>query len=169
MRKRPLLLIACVFLAGLVYKSYEIKEILFVLLVLLLREFCIGIKSSENKNVQRKRMAGRGIVLLSAFLIGSFRMNAELQFRDAYLSKIVDDSKGIVWGEITKIESKDTTNRIYLSDSYISLNNEVLPCNDVLVYTSSNYYQIGQIHKISGQLHTFKDATNEGNFNQRKF
>lgn len=164
MRKRPLMLLACVFLTGLVYQKYSLKVMAGVVLLLLLAEVWCG---RQTKNY--KKVAGRSMILLSAFLLGIFHMRHEMEFRTAYMSKIVDGSQVTVWGELIKMESAEYGNRGILSECYISLEGEVIPCNDLMVYTSSDQYEIGQIHKITGKVNMFSRARNEGNFDSRQY
>ena len=159
MRKRPLFLIACVFLTGLAYQRYHAGVLwIFLIGILGVEVFC-GFKHNT-----RKLMAGRSIILLSAFLIGMVHMQKEEGFRDAYMSKIVDDTECVVFGEISKIEHTDYGVRMILSDVYIHLEEEVIPCNQVMVYASFNHFQVGEIHKFTGKLNMFEKARNEGNF-----
>ena len=164
MRKRPLMLLACVFLAGLVYQKYSLKVMAGVVLFMLLVEVWFG---RQTKNF--KKAAGRSIVLLSAFLLGIFHMWQEMEFRASYMSKIVDGSQVTVWGELIKWETAEYGNRGILSDSYICVGDEVMPCNDLMVYTSNDQYEIGQIHKITGKVNMFSEARNEGNFDSRQY
>lgn len=164
MRKRPLFLFACVFLIGLAYQRYQHLGLLVVFVLVLLYEMYFGIK---HKNI--KKAAGRSAILLSAFLLGMIHMYKEEDFRDAYMSKIEDGEQITIWGEIRKIENTDYGIRMILSDSYISLNEEKIPCNDIMVYTSSNHFHVGEIHKITGQLNMFEKARNQGNFDSFVF
>ena len=165
MRKRPLFLSACVFLAGLVCCKYRSMILIIVLGAWLCYECFCGIRSKRIKIA-----AGRSVLLLSAFILGNMHMQNELDFRNAYLSKMKDGNEVTVWGEIIKIETTSTGNpRLILSDCFVSLEEEVLPCNDVMVYPSSNRYQVGEIHKITGQLNLFEQARNEGGFDSRGF
>lgn len=160
MRKRPLFLVACVFLTGVAYGRFQRMELPILLSVWLIYELYRGLATGRMG-----QWAGRSVFLLSAFLLGSMHMNSELAFRNRYLSKIQDSSMVTVWGEIYKTES----NRFYLTDCGIRLNEGVTPCNDVVVYTSSNDYQVGQILKVVGELHMFTSARNEGGFDSRAY
>lgn len=164
MRKRPLMLLACVFLTGLVYQKYSLKGMAVIVLFGLLAELWYG---RQTKNYIK--VAGRSIVLLSAFLLGIFHMRQEMEFRAAYMSKIVDGSQVTVWGELIKWETAEYGNRGILSDCYICVEDEVMPCNDLMVYTSNDQYEIGQIHKITGKVNRFSKARNEGNFDARLY
>jgi len=164
MRKRPLLLCACVFLSGLVCQRYDNLLFIIVLLGTMVTEIIIGINHKRIKST-----AGRSIVLLSAFLLGMIHMQGEENFRNAYMSQVEDGNKVTIWGEIKKIESTDYGIRMLLTDSYIHLEKEDVPCNDVMVYASSKHFRVGEIHKIIGKLHTFEQARNQGNFDAHVF
>ncbi len=164
MRKRPLFLLACVFLTGLAYQRYQVKLLIGIPIVCVCVEIYRGM---QNKSF--KIIAGRSLVLLSAFILGMTHMQKEELFRNAYMSKIVDGGNAIIWGEIKKIETTNTSVRTILTDCYIRLNEEILPCNDVMVYTSSNHYQVGDIYQITGQLHTFERPRNLGGFDSMTF
>lgn len=164
MRKRPLLLFACVFLIGLTFQRYDSLALIILLLLIVGREIFVGVKHRKIR-----KMAGRSVLLLSAFILGMTHMQKEEDFRNAYMSKLEDGSDVTVWGEIIKIENTDYGIRMILSDSYISLKEEQMPCNDIMVYASSNHFQVGEIHKITGQLNMFEVARNTGNFDSRVF
>ena len=159
MRKRPLVYLACVFLTGLIYQRYQIKMMAVVGLLLILYDWYVG-RTTKN----RLKTAGRSLVLLSAFLLGVFHMGREMEFRDTYMSKVSDGVRIAVWGELLKIEDTDYGKRGLLSDCYIDFGEGVMHCNDILVYTSKDLTQIGQIHKITGKVNMFMTARNEGNF-----
>lgn len=164
MRKRPLAYVACVFLTGLVYRRFEAKGLVGVVALLLLLEAWYG-----RKGRNFRRAAGRGIILLSAFLLGSLHMRREIDFREVYMSKIVDGSEVTVWGELVKTEITDYGKRGFLSDCYIRLQAETIPCNDIVVYTSNDHLSIGQVYKITGKVNMFSEARNEGNFDSFRY
>ena len=159
MRKRPLLLIACVFLTGLAYQRYSIPVLAIAGLLLIIWDLWAGRKSKKSQ-----KLAGRSIVLLSAFLLGIFYMQQQTDFRVAYMSKIVDGSRITVWGELIKWETAEYGNRGILSDCYIDFGEGSMPCNDIMVYTSKGQWEIGQIHKVIGKVNMFSKAQNQGNF-----
>ena len=164
MRKRPLLLLACVFLTGLAYQKYSWKVLAVLGLLPIVRECWIGRKTKKFW-----KTAGRSILLLSAFLLGVFHMQREIDFRTAYMSKIIDGSRITVWGELIKLETTEYGNRGILSDCYIDFGEGVLPCNDIMVYTSKSHFHRGEIHKITGKVNQFLSARNEGNFDARMY
>lgn len=164
MRKRPVAYAACVFLTGLVYQRYQAKILVVVLLLLIGWEIWSGRKTKKILKI-----AGRSLILLSAFLLGIYHMQSEEVFRQAYMSKVEDGSRITVWGELIKTESTEYGIRGTLSDCYISLEEKKIPCNDIMVYFSSDCFKTGQFHKITGQVETFSEARNTGNFNQRVY
>ena len=159
MRKRPLAYAGCVFLTGLVCQRYQIKMLWFVITGLIVWEIYSGRKA---KNV--RKIAGRSVILLSVFLLGIFHMRSEEEFREAYMSKVVDGSQVTVWGELIKTETTEYGIRGILTDCYIVFEEEHIPCNDIMVYFSSEKYQLGRIHKITGKVNHFSHARNQGNF-----
>lgn len=164
MRKRPLMLMAGVFLAGLVYQRYSVKLMAVIVGCLVFREWFYG-----RQTKRYLKTAGRSILLLSAFLLGIFHMRQEEAFREAYMSKLKDGSRVTVWGELIKMESTEYGNRGILSDCYIKFGEGTLPCNDIMVYTSKDQLQIGQIHKITGKVNMLSKAQNEGNFDSQVY
>ena len=162
MRKRPLMLIAGVFLTGLVYQRYSVKIVAVIVVLLIFFEWYYG---RRTKNYIK--IAGRSILLLSAFLLGIFHMQQEEAFRAAYMSKLVDGNRVTVWGELIKMETTEYGYRGILSDCYIKFDEGRLPCNDIMVYTSKDQYLSGQIYKITGKVNMLSEARNEGNFDAR--
>ena len=154
MRKRPLMLIAGVFLTGLVYQRYSVKIMVVIVGWLIFREWYFG---RYTKNFVK--MAGRRLLLLAAFLLGIFHMQHEEEFRAVYMSKLIDGSRVTVWGELIKLETTEYGYRGILSDCYIDVGEERLSCNDIMVYTSDDQYKIGQIRKITGKVNTNKKGT----------
>lgn len=187
-RKRPCLFSACVFLTGLIYEKYQMPAILLIPLCLWVMELMVLIRTyihspqcdrnKRNGHVNNKMhetsrawkgFAGRSILLLSAFLIGMSHMQSEEAFRDTYLSKIEDGDKTTIYGELINIETTESGFRMILSDCYISLQEEQIPCNNIMVYSSSSHYLVGKIYQITGQIHLFQQAGNVGNFDAEKY
>ena len=167
MRKRPLLWFACVFLCGLAFERYRSIGLLFVPLAFMGVEIYFGVRYKTIWNA-----AGRSLILLSAFLLGIWHMEEGECFRARYMEQLEDGTqieKVLVWGEIIEIKHTDYGVRMRLSDCYIRLKEELIPCNDVLVYASSSHYHVGEFHKINGKLNIFDTARNEGNFDSKSF
>lgn len=164
MRKRPCLLFACMFLTGIAFQRYEWKALLLLVFGFLTLEIYWGVTCKKVK-----QMAGRSLLLLSAFFLGMSHMKSQEEFRDAYMSNLQDDSNAVIWGELIKIEETEYGNRLILTDCYVSLQEAIVPCNKVMVYASSDQFRVGQIYQIKGQLNLFENARNEGNFDTAVF
>lgn len=115
----------------------------------------------QNKDEQKSQFVNRKIEEI-------FSKEENVSKKETGFQKKLDQTV-LVWGEIIKIENTDYGIRMILSDCYISLNEEKIPCNDIMVYASSNHFHVGEIHKIEGQLNLFEHARNQGNFDSRIF
>ena len=164
MRKRPLLAIACVFLAGLAFVRYQIWVLAGIPVLLVLQELFIGVRYRFWKNA-----AVRSVVLLTAFLLGMQHMHQEELFRESYLSNCKEGDIVTIWGEVKSFETAEFGNRCIFTDCFIRIQEEILPCNEVMVYTSSDHYQVGEIHEITGEFQNFSQARNQGNFDAMVF
>lgn len=164
MRKRPLLMWACVFCLGIVFRNSLQWYVLLAAGFVLIYDIC---------HVQKiKSKIGRGLLLFSIFLLGYLHMHNNILFREQYLLQLKDGDSITIWGELYQMEHFDSgSNRMLLTDCYVSLSEQSkrIPCNDVMVYVSSANYQAGMILKINGQFHNFSTARNEGNFDSRSF
>lgn len=197
MRKRPLLLALCVFWQGIAFRNYKNLWILLCFVLVSIYDFtsiCFSREISRSRFVIKKAI-GRSVMLLLIFLLGYYHMHQNIDFRKEYLSKLTDGDAVTVLGEIYKEEQLDeTTGRIYLRDCYVgvydnsikknsnvdaalvkkdsaSTNESItyIPCNNIMVYTSSADFQAGIILSIKGQFHNFNLASNEGGFHSREF
>ena len=164
MRKRPLFLCAVVFLLGLISCRQNRQELIWLVLIWLLYEWKIS-----QKNKKKMLLAGRCVLLLSAFFLGFFHMSEEESFRQTYLTKMKNGQQVTVWGEVIKTEFGERQNSIYLSDCVINLEGETFACNEVIVYSSKSRYFVGEIHKIKGEVQLFEGPGNEGGFDRRTY
>lgn len=164
MRKRPCLLFACIFLTGIAFWKYKWGILCVIPMYFLCVEVYFGISTKHLK-----RMAGRSILLLSVFFVGMIHMHMQETFRENYMSKLNDGDNAIVFGEILKIEETEYGVRLLLDNCYIRLSEENIACNKIMVYASSNQWEIGQIYQIKGEVHLFEHARNEGNFDSFVF
>lgn len=164
MRKRPCLLFACIFLTGIAFQRYKWNIVGLIPLCFLLVECFFGISSKHFK-----RMAGRSILILSAFVLGVIHTEKQEAFRNAYMSRLENDSNAVIYGEILKIEETEYGCRLILTDCYISQTGAEIPCNKIMVYASSDQFRIGQIYQFQGNVQLFEKARNEGNFDSEVF
>ena len=157
MRKRPLLIVLCVFWIGCVYAKSGSFWLILAFAVL-----CIYLLGKGRKRI------GRGLVLLLIFLLAFWHTQRLIEFRNTYLSIYEDGDEVTVWGEIYKEEEMEESKyRLYLKDCYVDSTD--MPCNDVMVYTSATGFQVGSILKIQGKFNHFTKAPNEGGFDSKQF
>lgn len=163
MRKRPVLLLACVFLLGICRK--EFGNIVIPAAILLWGYFCLPL----FKKRKWRRIAFRSSVCAAVFVIGALHMQAACDFRQQYLEQISDGNIVTIQGEIYKKEFKNEQYTYYLRNCYIALPKENVACNHVITTFSSDIYPINKILILQGKVNMFSEATNEGEFDLRSF
>ena len=116
-----------------------------------------------------KRLIVWSLALLMVFSVSCLRYRHESAKREAYLTQIYDGETISVWGEIYKKEYKNGSYNVYISKSVVDFGKGIVPCNDILVYLSSDDYSIGDILRVDGKFKAFAVASNEGEFDLRQF
>lgn len=164
MRKRPLLMIACVFLTGICYKCFGGIHWILLSSVLLIYGTWPFIRKK-----QLWKVLVAGLFTGVFFLWGGFRLEQEEAFKSRYLSELQDGDKITIQGEIYYKEQKTYQIHYYLRNTYISISNQAIPCNQVIAYMSQDLYPIGTTIIAEGTVAFFPDARNEGNFSSRDF
>ena len=161
MRKRPVLLLACSFVSGLLYGGYQWPVCIAVAVVLLV--YAAPWKESGLRRI----LFAAGIPLL--FLLGMLHMERELAFRAGYMQQLCDGQTVKLAGKLNKIEKKKNCFYYYLTDCTIRSSKKNMPCNDVIAYSSSDEASIGQILVIKGTISLFGPAANEGGFDAQTY
>ena len=161
MRKRPVLLLACQFLLGILCCSNRLPVCIIPAVLLI-----IYAAPWKEQGIRRVLFAA-GLPLF--FLLGWFATYRELTFRQQYMQKIWDGQNVVLAGKIERIEEKSKWDYYYLTDCTIRLSEKHMHCNDVIAYVSDDTYSIGQILVIEGTISYFDQAVNEGMFDARRF
>lgn len=157
MRKRPFLLLACMFLAGILLCEYRVwipapALLLFGWLIL------------KGERGRRRRIL---LIAVPAFLAaGVFRMGGEMRFRGQYLPELRDGQEVRLEGEVAWVEKKSRCVYVYLTNCMLSSR---VRCNDVLAYASTDDVSVGQILVVRGTIALFERAPNEGGFDAERF
>ena len=161
MRKRPFLLLACMYGAGIAFYGISLWKWMIPVGC-----FLVGMTLVEKRQ-------GRGllfIVLLALCLVlGMVQNHRQQQFRSRYLTRISDGQEVRLLGEITRIEEKQSSVHIQMTECVLEPSSMHVPCNDVLVYASSDEYSVGQLLMIKGTIQLFDSARNEGNFDAKGY
>lgn len=158
-----MLLLACVFLNGILLRKTGAVSIIGIGLILFLYA------TPWKERGIRLLILVAGIPLM--LVLGCLRMNYEECFRKGYLTKIEDGQLVRLAGKIDYVEEKPHCFYYYLTDCSLELSDSEmhLPCNDVLAYVSSDDYSVGQILILQGTISLFDKATNEGQFDARAY
>ena len=161
MRKRPITLLACMFLTGILWKWTGL--ILSLGIGLLLYFYATPWKERGIRFAVL--VAGMPVMLL----LGALCVEKEDAFRSVYLSVLEEGQSVRLAGKINRVEEKTNCFYYYLTDCSVEQSDHLMPCNDVLAYVSSDDYSVGQILILQGTISLFDEATNEGQFDSRAF
>ena len=161
MRKRPITLLACMFLTGILWKWTGL--ILSLGIGLLLYFYATPWKERGIRFVVL--VAGMPVMLL----LGALCVEKQDAFRSVYLSVLEEGQSVRLAGKINRVEEKTNCFYYYLTDCSVEQSDHLMPCNDVLAYVSSDDYSVGQILILQGTISLFDEATNEGQFDSRAF
>lgn len=164
MRKRPLLLCACVFVPGLLYgKALEWYYPVAV----------IGLAIYATWPLWKANMFWRArirlIWIVVAFFVGIFHIKARLAFQMQEFAQIHEGTEISLCGEIYKKEIKKDQYWIYLKDCIAVSDKKQIPCNRVLLYQEADEYSIGDILIVNGKVNMFNRPSNEGMFDSRLY
>ena len=161
MRKRPITLLACMFLTGILWKWTGL--ILSLGIGLLLYFYATPWKERGIRFAVL--VAGMPVMLM----LGALCVDKQDAFRSVYLSVLEEGQSVRLAGKINRVEEKTNCFYYYLTDCSVEQSDHLMPCNDVLAYVSSDDYSVGQILILQGTISLFDEATNEGQFDSRAF
>lgn len=161
MRKRPFLLLACMFLAGVQFGAGRAWYALPLAMVVV-----VYARPWQEKSPRRGLLF---LLIFTLFAAGALRAESESRLQASYLPEFEDGQQVRLVGEITRIEERERCVCYRLTDCVMDRSNEYMPCNDVLAYASSDEFPIGQIIVITGTISLFEPAANEGGFDVRSY
>ena len=173
MRKRPLLLWACVFVLGLLIgwlMAGELPASAYVIMTVA-AAVALACYAALPYLVQHRykrfwlRICGLALILICGIL----HMQSQIRFRERELEQIREGADISLCGEIYKKEYRKEQLRIYLKNCYAVSDQTSVACNQVMLDLSSDDYLIGELLLVNGKVHTFSSATNEGGFDERNF
>ena len=161
MRKRPFLLLACMFLAGVQFGAGRAWYALPLAMVVV-----VYARPWQEKSPRRGLIF---LLIFTLFAAGALRAESESRLQASYLPEFEDGQQVRLVGEITRIEERERCVCYRLTDCVMDRSNEYMPCNDVLAYASSDEFSIGQILVITGTISLFEPVANEGGFDVRSY
>ncbi len=100
---------------------------------------------------------------LAFFLAGIFHFAENEAFRQNYMSKLQDGMQVTVQGKLCSKQLKNGQYSYYLDHCYLSIGQEILPCNQILFYQTSDDDSIGQTLIVTGTVELWK-SIQHGNF-----
>lgn len=163
MNKRPLFLAAVFFLLGILYAHLLNVWILISSVIFLI--WNIFLRWKNRRNIQGMLYA---VVFPLIFVMGVSHMQDALRSRAALESFIRDGEKAAIRGTVCKKEKGEKSTRIYLKNCYLGVEDETLPCNQILVYLNTDV-SIGNIIYVKGTVKALEPDRNEGNFDEKAF
>ena len=173
MKKRPLLLWACVFVLGLLIgwlMAGELPASTYVIMIVATAA-ALACYAALPYLVQHKykrfwlRICGLALILICGIL----HMQSQIRFRERELEQIREGADISLCGEIYKKEYRKEQLRIYLKNCYAVSDQTSVACNQVMLDLPTDDYLIGELLFVNGKVHTFSSATNEGGFDERNF
>ena len=118
---------------------------------------------------KRRQAAVVTVALLLSACCGFFRFSQETEKREAYAAYLAQEMPIQLQGTIYKKETKDETNRIYLKQCHVNIQNHIISTNRAVVYLDQISYQIGNKVLVKGTSAGLQEASNEGGFDEKKY
>lgn len=122
----------------------------------------------------RKKRLRKACILLAAFAAAAVRMwqvSAETGYQ---LQGIKDGEAAAVQGRIIQKKQKETESQniqwtVCLTDSYLKTEQEIRSCGNIILYLSLDAGEpvIGNTIIVEGNIILFREARNDGNFDER--
>lgn len=131
---------------------------------------CIRIEPRMRKKLRQT------VILILAFLTGILRLYTVSWKMERSLTGLNDGQKITLQGRVVKKQLKQTKEQegswtVCLTDCYLNTQQGIRPCEDTILYTDpgSGEPGIGTIVVISGTIRFFREARNDGNFDERSY
>lgn len=126
-----------------------------------------------NRKGEKSRLFAYGRLLFytAGFLCGIWRYDIQQEFRAVYDPVLKDGMKIVLQGELEEKEYKNHTYLYYLKNCYLKAESQemIIPCNQVIAEMESDEIPIGRILVLEGSVYVFKEARNEGNFDEKAY
>jgi len=176
LRTRPLSILMTGFLCGILVSSVGNNWTLLPAAGGFLWLVC-----SIRRDKSRLFAHGKLLFYSVGFLCGIWRYDTEQEFRAAYEPLLQDEMKIILQGQLEEKEYKNNTYLYYLKNCYLKLEpsmvpqnsntagDVIIPCNQVIAELEKDVSSIGKILVLEGSVYVFRQARNEGNFDEKSF
>ncbi len=176
MRARPLCVIVLGFLLGILFGGIGHKWVF-------LPAIGVFIWLAGNIRKEKSRLFAYGKLLFysAGFLCGIWRYDVQQEFRASYEPVLKDEKRIVLQGQLEEKEYKNNTYLYYLKNCYLksetALAQEnsniageiIIPCNQIIAELDTDEIPIGKILVLEGSVYVFRQARNEGNFDEKSF
>ncbi len=165
MNRRKVCSLSAAFLLGIAAVTYQ-SVLLWCILILYGIAWIYAIKKAYHSIYMQLIWI---LLFAAAVFAGSYDCCRQNAFRKAYESKLCDNEKCLVQGEIYKREQDNENYLYYLKDCKVQLHQEIYSSNQILLNLKTEEYSIGEILCVKGNIKTFALPRNEGNYNERAY
>lgn len=173
MHERPLCLVVLGFTLGILFSAgYK---------WLLLPALGLGILTAGSVRFEKSKIFawGKLIAYLISIGCGIYRWEAAEELKAGYEPILYEGMKVTLQGELEQKEYKNKKYLYYLkncylkpetdSDGSIITGNKIISCNQIIVEMETDDVSIGRILVLEGSVSVFRQARNEGNFDEISF
>lgn len=116
-----------------------------------------------------RQAAGLAAALLLSALCGFFRFSQEMLKKEPYEAYLTQETSIELQGIIYKKETKNETNRIYLKQCHVKIEEHIFSTNRAVVYLDQLPYQIGNKVLVKGTSAGLQEPANEGGFDEKNY
>lgn len=169
MFKRPLCEMALGFLFGMLYAAYKKWYFLAVMFGMLCCMLYTYFWKKKTAVKTKWFFAARMVSAVLFFVLGVFRFQVQETSHTRLLERISDEMYVTVQGTVSSVETKNQNYLYQISNCFLSIGQEILPCSQILFYQDTENYSIGQTLIVNGTIKLWEGASNEGNFDARSY
>lgn len=172
MLKRPLCEMASGFILGILYAKYK-KWYFFILAVIFLLTMAYEFFLKNRSKQQKERDFSVYVIRMGLFILfavlGGYRFFSQDNLQKVIQKQLSDGMNVKVSGSLSEKLLKNEQYSYYLDECYISIGQKKVPCNQILIYQTTDDYSIGQTLIVTGTIQLWKPASNDGNFDAKSY
>lgn len=105
----------------------------------------------------------------ASFSFGMQTAGKQLEYRNAYQEVMKDGQEALLQGVISRKEEKQEQYVLYLTDTILKIGNKIYHTNQILIYQDTDEYSIGTTLAVKGKIESFRQARNDGNFDEQQY
>ena len=155
------------FLLGILFEKE--KSLWFVMIFLLLMIYTSIVIYFHYRSRAWKVILFRGLASLLVFCAGAEHFQKEQEKWNMLDGILKEEDKITICGKIYQKEEKTKQYLYYLTDTQVFVGDTIYPCYGILIYSSNQHFQLGNILQVTGKNAPFQIPRNEGNFNEKQY